>query len=372
MQKTIKHTLAAAGLMLAVLTALPSYAQTTGSGTSSGSSGSGGVSTPGGGNSGGNSSGGYNPACHGTMFKPFSDMDWNLAFPITIMGVPAGGGTNPPLMYEPPVCVCPGPFGIPSYGVGITYWEPLYVSEIQRTPGCLSTLGGMQFSNKYMQLHGEHEQGSDDSNSGTATRMQGHWYQYPVFSMLDIMKSMACKSGSGFALGYITEIDPTWQDDAWGAMFTPEASLFANPIAQAACAVDAVSSQLGFTFDPLFWCAGAWGPMFPLTGNSQPGNGAFLVNGQIQAKFMFRLHRLGMLWQTIGPTATCFAHPNPVILKSQYRINQIGPIPRRGVSPPPVIGTHGAMLMPPVANTPALESTDNMIWQGQQCCARLY
>lgn len=318
------------------------------------------------------SSGSASASCHGKFFNPFSDMDWNLAFPITVMGVPMGGSFSPPLMYEPPVCVCPGPFGIPSFGIGITYWEPLYVSEIQRTPGCLSTLGGVTILDSYISLHGEHEGGSDFSNSGTTTRMQGHWYQYPVFSLLEMMQEMGCKTTSGVALGYITEIDPTWQDDSWGAIFTPEAVLFSNPIAQAACAIDAVSSQVGLPFDPLFWCAGGWGPMYPLTGNSQPGNGPFLTNGQIQAKFMARLHRLGLLWQTIGPTALCFSHPNPVMTKSQYRINQVGPIPRRGVAPPPVIGTQGAQLSPPVANTPTLESTDNLIWQGQQCCARAY
>lgn len=313
-----------------------------------------------------------NPACHGKVFNPFKDMDWNLLYPITIAGIPLGGGVNPPLMYEPPVCVCPGPFGIPSIGIGLTFWEPLYVSEIQRMPGCLSTIGGVQILSKYASLHGEHEGGSDDSNSGTTTRMQGHWYTYPVFGMLDIMKDMACKNSSGFALGYITEIDPTWQDDAWGAVFSPESSLFANLVAQAVCAVDSVSSQLGFAMDPLFWCAGATGSMYPLTGNSGPGNGPYLVNAQVQAKFLFRLHRLGLLWETIGPTATCFSHPNPIIVKSQYRINQIGPVPRRGSFPAPVIGSLGELLFPPAANAPGWESTDNMIWQGQQCCARLY
>jgi conjugal transfer pilus assembly protein TraU len=308
--------------------------------------------------------------CKGRMFNPFSDTDWNQAFPITVMGISMGGGTNPPMMYEPPVCVCPGPFGIPSVGVGITYWEPLYVSEIQRVPGCMSTLGGVSILDDYMSLHGEHEQGSDGGNSGTTTRMQGHWYQYPVMTILDMFKDAACKSTAGFALAYITEIDPTWQDDTWGAVFAPEASLFANPVAQAACAIDTVAANFAFPLDPMFWCLGGWGSTYPLTGNSGPGNNAFLVNSQIQAKFMARLHRMGLLWQTIGPSAICFSHPNPIIIKSQYRINQIAPIARSGK--PLVIGDHGAQQYPQVTNPPSMESTDNLIWQGQQCCARLY
>jgi conjugal transfer pilus assembly protein TraU len=368
MKTKSKQLLVAFALALASLVPAVGFAQTGGSTGSTGGAGS----TGGTGSSGNSGSGGSSAICHGKFFNPFSDTDWNLAFPITVMGVPMGGNFNPPWMYESPICVCPGPFGIPSFGVGITYWEPLYVSEIQRTPGCLSTLGGMQVLDNYTSLHGEHEDGQDDSNNGTTTRMQGHWYQYPVFELLEIMQDMGCKTSSGFAMGYMTEIDPTWQDDAWGAMFTPENVLFSNPIAQLACAVDAVSSNLGLAFDPLFWCAGSWGAMYPMTGNSQPGNGPWLVNGQVQAKFMARLHRLGLLNQTIGPTATCFSHPNPIMAKSQYRINQIGPIPLRGTTPPPVIGSLGLQLYPPVKNTPALESTDYLIWQGQQCCARSY
>lgn len=367
MKTKSKLLLSVIGLVLGLALSVPSFAQSTGGGATTG----GGTGNVGSGTKGGGSTG-YNPACHGKWFNPFSDMDWNLAFPITIMGVPLGGNFSPPLMYEPPICVCPGAFGIPSFGIGITYWSPLYVSEIQRTPGCLSTIGGVSILDSYISLHGEHEDGQDDSNSGTTTRMQGHWYEYPVFELLELMADTGCKTSAGVALGYITEIDSTWQDDAWGAMFTPEDSLFANPLAQLACVVDAVSSQLGLAFDPLFWCAGAWGHMYPMTGNSQPGNGPWLLNGQVQAKFMARLHRLGLLAQTIGPTAQCSSHPNPVMVKSQYRINQIGPIPRRGATPPPVIGTHGFTLMPPVSNTPALESTDYMIWQGMQCCARTY
>jgi conjugal transfer pilus assembly protein TraU len=369
MQNPIKHLFTAAVFALAAL-ASPAFAQeNTGGGAADGKTENTGANTKTGENG---ETGGYNPACHGKTFNPFKDMDWNLIYPITIMGANIGGGTNPPLMYVSPICVCPGAFGIPSYGIGITFWEPLYVSEIQRTPGCMSTIGGSQMLDDYMSLHGEHEGGADDSNSGTTTRMQGHWYNYPVFAMLDIMKDIGCKNSSGFALGYITEIDSTWQDDTWAAMYSPEQSEFANLIAQTACAVDAVSSNLGLTMDPLFWCAGSWGSIYPLTGNSQPGNGPFLTNGQVQAKFIARLHRLGMLWQTIGPSAVCTSHPNPVILKSQYRINQIGPIARRGSKPPPVIGSLGEQLMPAVANTPGEESTDNLIWQGQQCCARTY
>ncbi len=357
---------AVATATLAALVSVSAQAQTT-TGTSTSASTSSSTGS-------GSSSSSKDPNCHGRIFNPLSQMDWNLLFPYTIEGASLGSGSfNPPWMYEPVPCICPGPFDIPSIGISMTYWSPNYISEIQRDPGCLSTLGGSQvLGTKYTSLMGEHEDGQDGKQNGTTTRMQGHWYEYPVSNFISWLKKATCKSTAGFALSYMTEFDPTWQDDSWGAMYTPENVLFSNPVAQVACTVDAVSSQVGLAADPLFWCAGAWGAMYPMTGNSQPGNGPYLVDGQVQAKFMARLHRVGMLWQTIGPSATCFYHPNPVMAKSQYRLDQIAPIARFGGLPPPVIGSLGEQLTPPVANTPGLESTDYMIFQGEQCCARAY
>jgi conjugal transfer pilus assembly protein TraU len=168
----------------------------------------------------------------------------------------------------------------------------------------------------------------------------------------------------------MTEIDPTWQDDAWGVVFSPEAALFANPIAQAACAVDATAATAGYPLDPLFWCAGGWGSTYPLTGNASQNNGPFTMNNLVQAKFIARQHREGLMFQTIGPSALCVSHPNPVWIKGQYRVDQVGPVPRYGVPVP--IGSPGYLQAPPVANLPGMEHTDNLIWQGMQCCMRAY
>lgn len=309
-------------------------------------------------------------ACKGVLFNPIAQTDWNNIFPITIAGVPIGpAGLNPPLMTMPPVCVCPGIFGIPSPGIGITYWQPLYISEIERTPGCLSSLGGISVLPSYGMLQSEKANGESD-NSSVTSRMQVHWYEYPLFGVMDLLKSFPCKSPSGFALGYMTELDPTWQDDAWGAIFTPEAALFANPVAQAACSVDATAASAGFPLDPMFWCAGTWGSVYPLTGNAAHSNTDFTTNNLVQAKFLARMARMGLAWQTIGPSAMCYSHPNPVWIKSQYRYNQVFPIPRYGM--PVVTGNHGLLQVPSVTNLPGFESTTNLIWQGQQCCARFF
>lgn len=310
--------------------------------------------------------------CVGDIFNPLTDPDWNNFFPLTIAGAVITNGTNPrptPLMAAmPPVCVCPTIFGIPFIGIGITYWQPMYVSEIERRPGCLSSLGGVNVLQSYTLLHSE--QSTNHGTAGkTANRMQVHWYEYPLFGMLDIMKSVSCTAAaSGFNLAYVTEIDPLWQDDVWGAIFTPEAAIFANPAATLACAVDTVAAAAGIPMDVMFWCAGAWGNVYPLTGNSSHSGDPYTMNNQIQAKFIARSHRMGLSWQSIGPTAICSPHPNPVWVKTQYRYNQVAPFARRGKAV--TTGDTAKLQWPPVTNAPTQEHTTNLIWQGQQCCLK--
>lgn len=55
-------------------------------------------------------------------------------------------------------------------------------------------------------------------------------------------------------------------DSALTSILNPEAVIFANPIAQGACAADAVASAAKTSVDALFWCAGSQGSMYPFNG----------------------------------------------------------------------------------------------------------
>lgn len=310
-------------------------------------------------------------ACHGQTFNPASDPDWNNLFPITVLGVSVGGNANPPQMYVPPVCVCPGIFGIPSYGIGVTYWQPMYIAEIEKIAGCASSLGGQKILDGYDGLNSEQGFFLPDKGAAVSTRMQMHWYQYPIFSILDIFKSMICRSESGFNLLYVSEVDSMWQNDTWAGIFNPEASLFANLIAQAACIVDSVAANLAFPVDELFWCAGTWGAVYPLAGTANQSLYPYQLNHLVLAKFLARQARLGLAWRTIGASAICSAHADMFWVKSQYRVDQTYPINRRGS--PLVIGAQPIKQNPfMLTNPPGLDSTVSLIWQGQQCCIRSY
>ena len=64
---------------------------------------------------------------------------------------------------------------------------------------------------------------------------------------MELLTDMACLEQSSFDIAYVTEIDPLWQDDVLTALINPEVALFANPIAQVACAADcgAATSRRG-------------------------------------------------------------------------------------------------------------------------------
>lgn len=305
-------------------------------------------------------------SCNGELFNPITDVDYGYLFPISVIGVEAGTGVNPPLMKLNPVCFCPGRLGIPVPGLGVTFWQPNYVVEIGKG-GCLHTLKGIKALPGSEILTGEYTDGEVSSGSKTS-RGQIHFYDYPLFKLLDLFTSAACLSPRGFNMAYISEPDYTWQDDIWSSILSPDSILYSTPPMQFAGAIDSISSNFGFPNDAIYWAAGSWGNTFPLTGNANQQSTYFQGNNLVMAKYITRAHRLGLMWQTIGPTAQCFSHPNPMILKSQYRINQIGPIPRYGK--PVVFGDAGLMQFPPITNLPTKEHTSNLIWTGTQCCIR--
>ena len=55
--------------------------------------------------------------------------------------------------------------------------------------------------------------------------------------------------------GYLTEQDPLWADSESTFILNPDAALFTNVVAKAACAADCVAATAGFSINSLFWCA---------------------------------------------------------------------------------------------------------------------
>ena len=66
---------------------------------------------------------------------------------------------------------------------------------------------------------------------------------------------------------FLAVAEAAWLEDDLSFLLHPEAALFANLPAWAVCAADCAAASAGLPQDPLFWCAGCQGGMYPLTGN---------------------------------------------------------------------------------------------------------
>src|SRR3546814_17195329 len=93
-----------------------------------------------------------------------------------------------------------------------------------------------------------------------------HWDVYLWLYWMEILTDFVCFEQASFDIAYMTEFYPLWQYDSLAALINPEAIIFANPLAKAACAGDCIAGTVNLPLDQLFWCAGCQGGMYPLNG----------------------------------------------------------------------------------------------------------
>ena len=262
--------------------------------------------------------------CHGRLVNPITDICWDCLFPITISGVKITSGdhdTPAPKLPAPPIplCVCArNGVGAPVPGMPIGFWEPSRLVDVTRSPMCMVGLGGTQIGGG--KIHGIKE-------DGEGAIFHVHWYIYPVIYWLELLLDFMCLEMSTVDIAYMTEYDPLWGDDVKATILNPEAILFANPVATLACSADCVAASAGLPLDPMFWCAGCQGSIYPLSGTISYHNGGVEAAQLTVSKFMAKMHRELMLWGYYGSAGMCGKYPMPIIKKSQYRLQMTYPIP---------------------------------------------
>lgn len=264
-----------------------------------------------------------NSLCKGHFVNPITDIDWNGLFPLTIGNADIASGDAPDTSNPSnPVCLCPMPIGY-RIGLAIGYWEPFAMADITRKPYCLVNMGGIDLHiGKGGDLGGE--QYHNEEGSGAFYWV--HWYKYPLIYWLNIITSLACLEKTDFDIAYLTELDPTWNDDALALVLNPDAILFGNPVAQLSCAADAAKTAAGSSpINALFWCMGSQGSTYPLTGNVS------MVTSRVQAATLlaermdFKMHREALVWDSAGQNApaVCRQYPTPIMPKNRYRYEMV-------------------------------------------------
>lgn len=303
--------------------------------------------------------------CHGRFPNPITDVCWKCIFPLSIgpLRVSFGmedAGDSPDL-----VCACPAPPPVfVRIGIGVGFWEPARLAEVVRTPWCSPTLGGATLAALTTPAGTNRAKGEDNDREAF---YHVHWFVYPLLAWMDLLKEVTCLKPESFDLLYITELDPLWMDDELAFLINPESVLFANPIAQAACAGDCVAATSGFPLDPLFWCAGCNGSMYPMGGNVKPHVGGVESSLLAVQRMAAKLHRQFIAHNTSSKGAQCLSLPEPIVKKSQYKTQMVYPVPITTTAHP--FGRTSALYGAGKEFPAKGEDWAYLIWRKYLCCA---
>ena len=307
--------------------------------------------------------------CVGLPHNPVTEVCWKCIFPMKIAGITVSSnpidqiGSEGPT--EPPVCVCLTP--LPRAGIPYSFWEPARFIETVKDAYCFPSLGfGM--TNPSGGLNNGSNTGGGGQQEGSSTFLQAHYFIYPVWSMLGLLNDFMCVEHSGFDIAYMTEADPTWNDDELAMTIYPEALLFANLPAQLSCMADSVASNAGVPLMPLFWCMGSWGSTYPMSGhtNEEDITEASLA---LAGRIIYKMARSGAICDPGIDLCSCV--PTPIWVKNHYRFNIAKPVMGSQCIP---VGRSSTVWGS--AKNPALPATGNasdnfmhIVFRKRRCCA---
>ncbi|TFW13390.1 conjugal transfer protein [Massilia arenosa] len=260
--------------------------------------------------------------CSGKFPNPVTDICWSCMLPISIGSVRIGGGAQEDIPNPSnPLCSCGGN---PILGLSIGFWEPARQVEVVRKPFCLVSMGGIDLNPGLPAAESARFARPGGSSNSF---YQAHFYINTVMAWLQVITDFPCMEKAGFDLAYLTEVDPTWDDDELALILNPEVVLFANPVAVAACAADCAAATLGFGSSSLFWCAGCQGGLYPFSGEVPVHMGGVRTAELITERLTAKMHRELLAWGWHGRAGLCGPYVLPVMDKTAYKTQLIYPIP---------------------------------------------
>jgi len=286
---------------------------------------------------------------------------FDCLFPLRIATVPSMPEPLPPNVTTTAVCSCDGE----SIGVTVGSWHPVRIIEVVTTPGCSPLLGGLTVIPGMTAFRGT--VGSGDPLEHGHAFFHVHSYPFPFAAILDPFGNTPCRSQNDSAPPYFSELDPSWNLSFLGWIDSPESLFTGNPLSVAACAADAATANLDHPNDLLFWCAGSWGLIQPLSGQMRSTLGTDpALTSLAGIRHQGILHRRGLGLQTTGDDSLCGGVPTPFMQKSQYRMSRIYPSPE--LSGNHAIGAHTSLwaASPPV-QVPG-QPTLFVLWRWEDCC----
>lgn len=257
--------------------------------------------------------------CEGKFMNPITDICWSCIFPMKLGGanlIPFGQEDFDSGV-EDAFCACGSP---PRVGMSISFFEPARLIEAVRRPYCFVSLGGVKIDPGI-------DAPAHAQERGGKSFYQMHYYTSPLIYWLEVILDNPCLEQGVFDLAYMTELDPLWADSELTFILNPDAVLFANPLAQAACSADCVAATAGFPSNQLFWCAGCQGSMYPLDGWVGSHIGGVQASTLLMQRMINKMHREGAIWGAHGKDGQCGFYPIPLMDKRAYKSQMTYPIP---------------------------------------------
>lgn len=262
--------------------------------------------------------------CDPRMINPVTEIAWEGIFPVKIGGVTVYGGDIPDTSdaAADPICTCFSKTHVPTFGISVSFWDPFNIIESVHDAWCLTSLGiKMTGITKAGHLNGTLANRGGTRNSPEYFA-QAHRIIFPVWQILGLFTDVSCVDHSKFDVGYLTELDPLWQNDLASLVLNPEALIFGNPVLQAACMADAVAAAVRYPRNELFWCMGQWGSAYPLTG-SLAADDPIMGAAGVAARMIYKLNReLVMCDHNVN---ACGCVHTPIWVKSNYRFQLLRP-----------------------------------------------
>lgn len=327
-----------------------------------------------------------NAACQGRFLNPITDICWSCMFPLFIGPLPMvfnvgnqKGATiidddkfflpGIPLVQSGKLplgtCTCAERGFIAPIGLMMSWYEPSRFIDITRSPFCMVGLGGLDLSAGLAGLLPAPSYGDEKHDGETSSSFyQAHWFLDPIMAILGIIDA-GCNFGTSKSLDllFMSEVDPTWNDDSLSLIFSPEVVLFSSLPAQLACGIDCIASSLPntdsdnkflipnplyFMRNPsptnpasaanpsryLFWCAGCQGSLYPLNGNNS--DNAYAVQSSILSALKLNglVHRMGLEDMTTGQFGMCNnVLPDMILNKSEWKYSMGFPVSQTVYSP---------------------------------------
>ena len=266
--------------------------------------------------------------CTGKFPNPITDICWSCILPMSIGSATVANFDGQEDIANPsnPVCSC----GVnPTIGLSIGFWEPARHVEVVRKPFCLVSLGGIDLDPGVAAPAAARFTRSEGDGDG-GSFYQAHFYVNPVLYWLEVVTDFPCLERGSFDLAYLTEVDPLWNDDELTLILNPEAVLFANPVAVAACAADCVAATAGFGIAEMFWCAGCQGGIYPFDGHVPYHMGGVRTAALLAQRLTAKMHRELLAWGWHGKAGLCGPYFLPAMDKTAYKTQLTYPVANTG------------------------------------------